>query len=164
MEGDSKPKPIPDVVRAQRNFAVHPLQWTSRHLELLGCRFEDVATTPVCPEAEAEAETETENEHSNSDSRESSQKTTDAEVLAKNPFPVRKRRCLSNILLGEGSEFAYTRYELPSIEIDLSIGVTDIYCTARELHFIFEVGQFIDQPISCSIATKAPSVMAYSRW
>lgn len=91
------------IVLDQPGFLIHPLQWTSRHLELLGWRFEDAPTTPV---------SETPNDHSNGDSGKSLPKRpNDAEVLAMNLFPVRKRRCLSNILLGDGRKFAYTRYD-----------------------------------------------------
>jgi hypothetical protein len=118
MAGNSRPKPFCDIVRDERGFLVHPVQWTSRHLELLGCRFEDVPTTPVYPE--------TPNDHSNGDiQRPLTKQSNDAELLATNLFPVIKRRCLSDILLGEGRKFAYTWYDLRSTETEFSIGMTD---------------------------------------
>ena len=118
MAGDSRPKPFRDIVLDQPGFLVHPLQWTSRHLEQLGWRFEDVPTTPVYPE--------TPNVHSNGDSgKPLPKRPNDAEALAMDLFPVRKRHCLSNILLGEGRKFAYTRYDPWSTWRDHSMGMTE---------------------------------------
>lgn len=46
MVADSGPQSFRDLVRNHNRFRflVGPLQWTSYHLDLAGCRFEDVAT------------------------------------------------------------------------------------------------------------------------
>ncbi|KND91088.1 hypothetical protein TOPH_04348 [Tolypocladium ophioglossoides CBS 100239] len=36
------PKPLTELIRHHREIFVSPLFWTSRHLDLVGCRFEDV--------------------------------------------------------------------------------------------------------------------------
>jgi hypothetical protein len=115
MMAYSRPKSFPDIVRNHRDFLVNPLQWTSRHLDLVGCRFEDIATTPIYAES-------TKSDGRNSDSQKSyPELPSDAELIAMNMFPIIKRHHLINILvvhtLGKSLESDGTT--------DKSIGMTD---------------------------------------
>ncbi|KAJ5456164.1 hypothetical protein N7530_011438 [Penicillium desertorum] len=74
MAANSGPKSFHDIVRSHRGFLVNPLQWTLRHLDLVGCRFADVETAPVDAES-------TDND------RFCSKAPSDAEVIALNLFP-----------------------------------------------------------------------------
>ncbi|KAJ0417785.1 hypothetical protein BJY00DRAFT_289064 [Aspergillus carlsbadensis] len=91
------PKPLLEIVRSRRYLLEHPLQWTSRHLEAVGCRFDDIGT-PACLESTHQDREDTERGQS-----------SDAEALARSLFPNVKLRCLFNILLGEGRGFACVR-------------------------------------------------------
>lgn len=103
MAAHSRPKSFRDIMRYHHDFLVNPLQWTSRHLDLVGCRFEDVPTTPVSTES-------TRNNYRDNDGRKPCPKPlSDAEVIATNLFPIIKRRHLINILVGEERTFAYHR-------------------------------------------------------
>ncbi|KAL4939477.1 hypothetical protein BDV06DRAFT_214246 [Aspergillus oleicola] len=76
------PKPLLDFVRGRRELLDHPLLWTLKHLELLGCHFDDLETSAYSESAPRD-----------------SKGTGDAEALA--------RRLL---LLGEGRKLARTRH------------------------------------------------------
>ncbi|KAL2840115.1 hypothetical protein BJX68DRAFT_247066 [Aspergillus pseudodeflectus] len=39
MTPANTPKPLLEIVRSQRDLLVHPVQWSLRHLEMVGCRF-----------------------------------------------------------------------------------------------------------------------------
>ncbi|KAK1144980.1 hypothetical protein N8T08_004695 [Aspergillus melleus] len=92
MDQACTPKPLLDFVRGRRDLLDHPLMWTLRHLESLGCHFDDVATS-------------TSSESPPQDSKH----TDDAEGLARNLSPEWKLRCICRILLGEGQRFARVR-------------------------------------------------------
>ena len=103
MAANYRPKSFRDIVRNHRGFLINPLQWTSRHLDLVGCRFEDVGTPPVYTES-------TQNDYRNNDGRKPCPTPpSDAEVIAMNLFPIIKRRRLINILVGKEGTFAYPR-------------------------------------------------------
>lgn len=103
MTADSRPKSFRDIVRNHRHFLVNPLQRTSRHLDLVGCRFEDVATTPGYADS-------TKSDGRNNDSQKSyPELPRDAELIAMNLFPIIKRHRLIKILVGEEGAFAYPR-------------------------------------------------------
>lgn len=103
MGPDSRPKLFRDIMRNHRDSLINPLQWTSRHLDLVGCRFEDVATTPVYAES-------TKSDGRNNDSHQSfPEPSSDAESIAMNLFPIMKRHHLINILVGDDGAFAYPR-------------------------------------------------------
>jgi len=93
-------------MRGHSGFLVHPVQWTSRHLDLVRCRFEDVATTPVYTET-------TGNDYKDKDEDDGKsclkRPRSDAEEIAMNIYFAAKRRHLVNILVGEGRPFAYFR-------------------------------------------------------
>jgi hypothetical protein len=91
------PKPLLEIVRSQRDLLVHPVKWYLRHLEMVGCRFDDVET-PTRSESTHQDHGDTDRRHSN-----------DAEGLARNLSPEVKRRCLHKILLGEEGKFACAR-------------------------------------------------------
>ncbi|PLB55401.1 hypothetical protein P170DRAFT_506004 [Aspergillus steynii IBT 23096] len=100
MAADSGPKSLRDILLNYTSFLVTPLQWTSRHLELVGCRFEDVATTtPVQPNQQSD--------QGDNDARSLCLKSPrNAELLATNLFPAIKRHSLTNILVSETRMFA----------------------------------------------------------
>jgi hypothetical protein len=103
MAADYRPKSFYDIVRNHSGFLVHPLQWTSRHLDLVGCQFEDVAPTPVYTES-------TRNDYKNNDRRKPClERQSDVEIIAMSLFPTMKRRHLISILVGEDRTFAYPR-------------------------------------------------------
>lgn len=103
MAANSRPKPFRDIVCNHRGLLINPLQWTSRHLDLVGCRFEDVGNTPVYAES-------TQNDHRNNEGRKPCPNPpNDAEVIATNLFPIMKRRRLINILVGKEHPFSYPR-------------------------------------------------------
>ncbi|KAL2809798.1 hypothetical protein BJX63DRAFT_445106 [Aspergillus granulosus] len=92
------PKTLFDILRDRpRDLLVHPLQWKLHHLEVVGCRFDNVE-----PPAYLES---THKDHKDAERG----KPDDAEGLACNPFPDSKHRCLYRILVGEGRRFARTR-------------------------------------------------------
>lgn len=94
MAADSRPKSLRDLVYNHQGFLVNPLQWTSRHLDLVGCRFED----------------STRNEDRNDNHGELCPKSPrDAEGIARGLSPAIKRHHLINILVGEGRSFSYHR-------------------------------------------------------
>ena len=118
MAANPRPKSFRDIVLYHRDSLINLLQWTSYHLNLVGCRFEDVGTPPVCAES-------TQNDHRNNDGRKPYRKSSnDAEVVAMNLFPIIKRRRLINILVSKERHFSYSRYELLS-DRTASMGVTD---------------------------------------
>lgn len=102
MAHDPEPKPLRDLLLGTQRFCVPPLQWTSRHLDLVGCRFEDVALLPVNTES-------TQNNDTSNGQERSSKKPNDAEVLATNIFADTKRKRLINILAGEEGRFKRPR-------------------------------------------------------
>lgn len=123
MAAHSGPKSLRDLARKHNRFLVSPPEWTSRHLDLVGCRFEDVATTPVYGESTQNDRTDggqkstlvltdlTQNER-NKNGQESCPEPlvrSDAELFATDWFPETKRRRLINILLGDDGPFAHTR-------------------------------------------------------
>lgn len=103
MAASSRPKSFRDIVHNHRGFLINPLQWTSHHLDLVGCRFEDVGTPPVYTES-------TQNDHRNNNGRKlCPAPPSDAEVISMNPFPFTKLRRLINILVGKERIFEYSR-------------------------------------------------------
>ena len=103
MAANSRPKSFCDIVRYHHGFLTNRLQWASHHLDLVGCRFEDVGTTPVYAES-------TQNDHRSNDGRKPCPEQPNyAEVIATNVFPIIKRRRLINILVGKERPFSYPR-------------------------------------------------------
>jgi LPS sulfotransferase NodH len=103
MSASSQPKSFSDILRYHTSFLVNPIQWTSRHLDLVGCRFEDVGTTYVDAES-------TQNDHRNNDGPKPCPNTeSDAEEIATNIFPLSKRDHLVNILVGKERPFSSFR-------------------------------------------------------
>ncbi|RAH65564.1 uncharacterized protein BO66DRAFT_442971 [Aspergillus aculeatinus CBS 121060] len=86
------PKPLLDFVRGRHDLLNHPLLWTWKHLESLGCQFDDLETSAYSESAPKD-----------------SQGTADAEALARRLFPEVKLRSLCRLLLGEGRDFARAR-------------------------------------------------------
>lgn len=118
MAANPRPTSFYDTMRNNHGFIINSVQWTSRHLDLVGCRFEDVGTRPVYAES-------TQINHKTNDGRNSCLSSpSDAEVLAMNLFPAIKCRRLISILVGKGRTFAYSRQELHS-DGTASIIVTD---------------------------------------
>lgn len=101
MAPDRRPKPFRDILRDNKRFLVPPLQWTSRHLDLVGCRFEDVATLDRTKSAE--------NRDDGGSQGHSAKQPDDVVDLAMHLSPIIKRRCLTNILAGEEGRFASPR-------------------------------------------------------
>jgi hypothetical protein len=99
MAAGSRPKTLYDIWRDNNGFLVNPLQWTANHLDLVGCRFEDVPT-PIAAEP-------TESDRGGNDQQSCKRPSNDSEKIAMNPFPAIKRRHLVNILVGEDRPFAY---------------------------------------------------------
>ncbi|KAJ5329450.1 hypothetical protein N7452_009840 [Penicillium brevicompactum] len=90
-------------MRYHCELLINPLKWTSRHLDLVGCQFEDVGIPPVNTES-------TQNNHRNNGGpKPCSTPPSDAEEIATNVSPPIKLRSLINILIGEEGPFAYTR-------------------------------------------------------
>ncbi|PWY96101.1 hypothetical protein BO94DRAFT_507593 [Aspergillus sclerotioniger CBS 115572] len=88
---DSRPRTFRDLVRKHTDFLVNPLQWTSRHLDLVGSRFDDIAIIPPYTDSTTSACPDT-----------GRQPPNDAETLARNIFPDVKCRSLIKILVGKG--------------------------------------------------------------
>ncbi|OQE07915.1 hypothetical protein PENVUL_c011G02478 [Penicillium vulpinum] len=101
MAANANPKPFRDLVDHHRDLFVDPLLWTYRHLDLVGCRFEDVDTT-ITESTQDDCRTD-------DDQRPSQKLPSNTEQLATNPFPTVKYRCLVNLLVGEGRAFAKIR-------------------------------------------------------
>ncbi|PKY00728.1 hypothetical protein P168DRAFT_307196 [Aspergillus campestris IBT 28561] len=100
MTADFAPGSFCDIVRQNNGFLVSPLQWTSRHLELVGCRFEEVATTPSDTKSD-------QRDNGDGIGRTSHPKAAaDAETLAMDIFAIIKRECLIRILVGREKPFA----------------------------------------------------------
>ncbi|KAE8374540.1 hypothetical protein BDV26DRAFT_284211 [Aspergillus bertholletiae] len=90
MTADPRSKSLRDLIRHHRDFIADPLLWVSRHLDLVGCRFEVADVDPgnaELPENLPEAQGH-------------------AEQLARNIFPVMKHRALVSMLAGKGRSFA----------------------------------------------------------
>ncbi|PLB50326.1 hypothetical protein P170DRAFT_473889 [Aspergillus steynii IBT 23096] len=87
------PKPLLDFVRGRRELLDHPLLWTLKHLESLGCHFGHLQTSAY-------------SESTPKDSK----GTGDAEALARRLFPDVKLRSLCRLLAGEGRKFARPRH------------------------------------------------------
>lgn len=107
-------KSFHDILQHSQGFCVPPLQWTSRHLDLVGCRFEDIPTAPVTTDS-----TQT-NPTSENSKEASSKKPNDAEILATNPVPLIKYQRLISILAGEEGGFAAPRYDDSLLGWDVS--------------------------------------------
>lgn len=86
------PKPLLDFVRGRRNLLDHPLLWTSKHLESLGCHFDNLEMSAYSESAP-----------------EDSKGTGDAEALARRLFPEVKLRSLCRLLSGKGQKFTRAR-------------------------------------------------------
>ncbi|OJJ94671.1 hypothetical protein ASPACDRAFT_128049 [Aspergillus aculeatus ATCC 16872] len=97
MPAASRPPSFSDLIRHHTSYLVNPLQWTSRHLDLVECRFQDVATTPS---------ENPPNHNSGKSSHQTSNQRSDAENLAKNWDPIHKRCSLFNILVKDTRLFA----------------------------------------------------------
>ncbi|KAL2810968.1 hypothetical protein BJX63DRAFT_422691 [Aspergillus granulosus] len=89
--------PFFDILRDhRRDLLVNPLQWTLHHLEVVGCRFDDVEP-PAYVESIHKDYNDTERGQSD-----------EVERLVCKPYPEVKHRCLKRILVGEGRKFART--------------------------------------------------------
>ncbi|KAL4866877.1 hypothetical protein BDV12DRAFT_210251 [Aspergillus spectabilis] len=87
-----------DLMLKCRELFVNPLLWTSHHFNLLGCRFvENVDNTSI---ESAHDKGKTEDNQSPC-----AEPPSDAELLATKPLADVKRRCLVDILVGEGRAF-----------------------------------------------------------
>ena len=104
MAADTGPKSLRDVILNHTSFLVNPLQWTSHHLDLVGCRFEDV--TPIPSHVQP---SERSDPRDNGARKIGSDAPGSAASLATNPFPIIKRRSLINILVNEKRVFACPR-------------------------------------------------------
>ena len=98
MAIDLEPKTFRDLVCKHTDFLVNPLQWTSRHLDLVGSRFEDVTLIPADGDLTTSTSSDTHRQAPN-----------DAETLARHIFPDIKRRSLIKILVGRDRMFAKYR-------------------------------------------------------
>ncbi|KAJ5277771.1 hypothetical protein N7524_003924, partial [Penicillium chrysogenum] len=97
-----RPKSFRDIVLYHRDSLINLLQWTSYHLNLVGCRFEDIGTPPICAES-------TQNDHRNNNRRKPYRKSSnDTELVTINLFPIIKRRRLINILVSKERHFSYS--------------------------------------------------------
>ncbi|KAE8152934.1 hypothetical protein BDV25DRAFT_127559 [Aspergillus avenaceus] len=103
MMTELNPKSFHDLILNHPTVLVNPLQWTSRHLDLVGCRFEDAATISAGPEA-----VPTDNTNGGIRSR-YLEHLSDAELIATNPFPAIKRRHLTNLLVHKTGNFTDPR-------------------------------------------------------
>ncbi|KAJ5831758.1 hypothetical protein N7474_000069 [Penicillium riverlandense] len=116
MAADAGRKSLRDLVFKQSGFLVNPLQWTARHLDLVGCRFEDADPAPVpAPTHTESTQDETRN---NGGSGPVKKPRSDAEIMSMNLAPVIKRCHLANILEGEERAFTSHRYDLGERLID----------------------------------------------
>lgn len=120
MVADSELKSFRDIVRNHNRFLVSPLQWTSRHLDLVGSRFEDVATTTVYTQQDRNTDGRNptlaatdliQNDTNKKDQEPCSRPLaqSDAEALATSIFPETKRDRLIKILVGKHCAFANIR-------------------------------------------------------
>ncbi|KAL4962943.1 uncharacterized protein BDV14DRAFT_202386 [Aspergillus stella-maris] len=83
------PKPLLDFVRARRDLLDHPIMWTLKHLELLGCHFGNLEAYVLSECA-----------------RKDPKSAGDAEALACRLFPNVKLCSLCRLVLGKGRKFA----------------------------------------------------------
>ncbi|RAH68578.1 uncharacterized protein BO66DRAFT_393121 [Aspergillus aculeatinus CBS 121060] len=97
MSAAPRPSSLSDLVGYYTSYLVNPLQWTSRHLDLVSCRFEDVVITPS---SSPPNHSPNQNLHRTSDAR------TDAEKLAMTLDAITKRCSLFNILVIDTRLFA----------------------------------------------------------
>ncbi|KAJ5573726.1 uncharacterized protein N7459_008153 [Penicillium hispanicum] len=151
MAADLRSKALRDLMR-NNGFLVNPLQWTSRHLDMVGCRFENVDITPVCTVSTPD------DRRADPVGNTCPKSPSNAEILARNPFPNVKSRCLVAILVGEERAFEYPR------------GMTDGLAAAKELVFIFKVGLSTEQTVTFHrhgqpidhIHSGSPAVVGYA--
>ncbi|KAL5335185.1 hypothetical protein BJX70DRAFT_390822 [Aspergillus crustosus] len=85
------PKPLLDFVRSRRDLLDHTLFWTLKHLDLLGCHFDNKLETSIYSKLAPK------------------DGTSDAEELACHLFAKVKLRSICRLLLGEGRKFARAR-------------------------------------------------------
>ena len=98
MGTDTSPQPLRDLMRYNGSLFVNPLLWTLRHLDFVGCQFQD---NTASEEGDCKAD---ENPRGTS--------ASDVEEIATNIFYIDKHRSLVNILVGEEHAFAGTWQEV----------------------------------------------------
>lgn len=98
MATDTSPLPLHDLIRYHGRLYVHPLEWTPRHLDLVGCQFQDIAQDIA---SEERAYKPDENQRDTS--------ASDAEEIATNPIYAFKSRSLGRILVGKEHAFIRVR-------------------------------------------------------
>ncbi|RAH39810.1 uncharacterized protein BO95DRAFT_426060 [Aspergillus brunneoviolaceus CBS 621.78] len=89
---------LSDFMQNHRELLVNPLSWTSHHLNLLGCRFEDADNTSI--ESTGMKDETRATPHTCADL------VSNAERVARSPIPNVKHHCLVDILVGEERAFA----------------------------------------------------------
>lgn len=95
MATDTSLRPLRDLMRYNGRFFVNPLLWTPRHLDFIGCQFQD--------------NTASEERDCKADEDQRGTSPSDAEELATNIFRINKHRSLVNILVGEEHAFSRAR-------------------------------------------------------
>lgn len=105
MSSNSTTTSLYDLVCNHLRHLRNPLQWTSRHLRLIGCRFGDMDTASVHPQRSRE-------DHKR-DGEDWSQESKDIHTLATNLSADKKRQCLVKILTGGARVFSTPRYDSP---------------------------------------------------
>jgi len=102
MAADFRPT-LRDLIFHYPGFVRNPLQWTSRHFDLVGCRFEDMSTAPA---NKASPQDDCRGPESGSYRSE-----LDAKMLANYLLYVQKRQSLVNILIGKKRAFKNYRQD-----------------------------------------------------
>lgn len=99
----SSPILVCDLMQNRRAVFVNPLLRTTRHFDLLGCRFEDVQSkTSSIDFTQGNCSTEV-------DLKICKKRELDAQNLAETAYRTVNRNCLISILVGEGRAFAKIR-------------------------------------------------------
>ncbi|KGO75885.1 hypothetical protein PITC_033310 [Penicillium italicum] len=110
MQPVLKPQPLASLMRYHRYLFVDPFLWTSRHLDLVGCRFKPLNSTEYTQDDDERQAQNNDESHENSDLGYGlftipPSPPSDPERLAKSCAPLVKLSALYRILEYEGSAF-----------------------------------------------------------
>ncbi|CAG8386161.1 unnamed protein product [Penicillium salamii] len=110
MQPSVKPQPLAYIMRHHRELFVDPMFWTSRHLDLIGCRFQSCKSTEYTQNNDMRQAQSNDNALERFDidhgpPRGPSWSPSNPERLAESSTPLMKLHALTHILEYEGSAF-----------------------------------------------------------
>ncbi|CAG8008342.1 unnamed protein product [Penicillium salamii] len=119
MEPSVKPQPLAYIMRYHRELLVDPMFWTSRHLDLIGCRFQSCKSTEYTQNNDVRQAQSNDNALERSDvdhgppNNSTWSRPSDPKRLAEGSTPLTRLFSLIRILEYEGSTFEQRRERAP---------------------------------------------------